>query len=100
MFKKSSKALLLLGSLLLTQCNPIKAGGYPDSGDAFLVIGLAGVGIRVVGGTVGSVALYKSFQWAKNGTGLKKYLGYGFLTTAGVATLVGLGYGWAKINSK
>lgn len=91
---KISKVLLV--GLWIAQCGSVSAGAgnYGDFKAAAVVFGL---GCTAVGG-VATLGLVQSYKWAKNSTGAKKYIGMGMLTTAGIATIFGLGYGIAKLK--
>jgi hypothetical protein len=95
MFKVSR--ILLIAGLLAAQSSPVNAGApgdYSGFGKLAVVGGLGCIGV----GCIAGVALYKSFQWAWNGQGPRKYVGRTILGTAGIAAVFGAGYGISKLN--
>ena len=103
MFKLSSK-ILLICALLAGQSNFVTAGdGAIGPSQEGLIIGAAAIGLVGAGvGIAGFWGLNKSYKWAKQEKGPKKYIGCGIVATAGIAAIFGLGcglgYGIAKLR--
>ncbi|MFA6066578.1 MAG: hypothetical protein WC707_05360 [Candidatus Babeliaceae bacterium] len=99
MFKVSSK-ILLMCSLLAAQSNFVHVGaGAIGPSERGIIAGAISIGFIGVGvGVAGVFGLMKTYQWAKQEQGPKKYIGRGILVTAGAATFFGFGYGIAKLS--
>jgi len=86
---KLPTSILFICSLFTASCSSVHAGDYNfDFRSGFVVTALGGIAV----GGAATLALLKSYKWACNEQGPKKYIGRTVLGATGIGAILGFGY--------